>query len=141
MPDRGGSNYHPRRGAACAWTRVLGPDHVDLADSVDALANVLRRLGELDEALVLHGRSLRLRERGLGTEHPSVAGALDGLSLLLSYELGRHDEAAAYAERSLAIRAKIEGTSHHEYARTLTHVALIEWARGRQTQALALTLE
>ncbi len=57
------------------------------------------------EAEPLYERSLAIREKALGPEHPNVAGSLENYSALLS-ETGRGSEAVKLEARARAIRAK-----------------------------------
>ena len=52
-------------------------------------------------------RSLAIKEKVLGPEHPSVATSLENYAALLR-ETGRADEAAEMEARAKAIRAKYE---------------------------------
>ena len=62
--------------------KTLGPDHLDVAASLDNLANVYQAQGRYAEAEPLHKRSLAIREKTLGPDHLDVAIALTNLALL-----------------------------------------------------------
>jgi len=53
----------------------LGPDHPDVARSLDNLGIVLRRLGDLDAAADAHRRALTIREHG--SKHSADPGVHD----------------------------------------------------------------
>ena len=61
--------------------------------------------GQYAEAEPLYQRSLAIREKVLGAEHPDVATILDNYAELLRVT-GRSDEAEEMAARAKAIRAK-----------------------------------
>ena len=59
------------------------------------------------EAEPLHKRSLAIREKTLGPEHPGVATSLENYAALLR-QTARADEAERMEARAKAIRAKSE---------------------------------
>ena len=85
--------------------QVLGPDHQDVANSLMALASVLRARGAYDESLNYSRQSLAILEKTLGPDHPLVADALVVIGTALR-RAGKPQEALAADERSLAIREK-----------------------------------
>ena len=56
----------------------MGPEHPDVAFSLDSLALALKELGRYEEAHQMLTRAVRLREKKLGAEHPRVATLLGG---------------------------------------------------------------
>jgi CHAT domain-containing protein len=78
---------------------ALGPDHADVAISLNNLAALYEKQGDLDAARPLYERALRVWETALGPEHVTVAIALNNLALLLDRQ---GDRAAA---RPLVLRA------------------------------------
>ena len=56
--------YH--RLAMGTWVRVHGPDHPNVAYSLENLGDLRRLMGQYDEALQLHERALAIREAALG---------------------------------------------------------------------------
>ncbi len=61
--------------------------------------------GKYAEAEPLYKRSLAIREKTLGSEHPQVATSLENYAALLR-KTGRGGEAAKLEARAKAIRAK-----------------------------------
>ncbi len=61
--------------------------------------------GRYTDAEPLHKRSLAIREKTLGPEHPDVATSLENYAALLR-QTGRSNEAAELETRVKAIRAK-----------------------------------
>lgn len=110
--------------------KALGPDHPDVATSLDNLAGLLRlyaislhvpaeRKVPLGRAKALYQRSLAIREKALGTDHPYVAESLDHLAKMV------FDKAEPLYLRSIAIREKAFGSDHPVLATALTSLA--EW--------------
>ena len=60
----------PARQALEIRERLLGPEHPDVATSLNNLAQLYRSQGRYAEAEPLHQRALTIREKALGPEHP-----------------------------------------------------------------------
>jgi len=80
---------------------------VTLAPNLNKLAQLYSTLGNYAEAEPLFERSLAIREKALGPEHPDVAQSLENYAILLR-ETGRPKKAAEMEARAKAIRAKYE---------------------------------
>lgn len=52
--------------------RELGPDHLEVAASLNNLAVLLKTTGANEEAETLLLRSIRIKEAALGPKHPQV---------------------------------------------------------------------
>ena len=52
--------------------RTLGPEHAEVAGSLNNLAVLLKGMGRYEEAQALYARSIRIKEKALGTAHPQV---------------------------------------------------------------------
>jgi len=57
------------------WEKALGPDHPDVAASLNNLASLYKSQGQYAQAEPLYKRSLAILEKALGPDHPSVATA------------------------------------------------------------------
>lgn len=69
--------------------KELGPDHVDVAASLNNIAVLLKTSGQFEEAEEMYNRSIAIKENALGPNHPQVL-------LLLAY-LQRLNEGACLA--------------------------------------------
>jgi tetratricopeptide (TPR) repeat protein len=76
-----------------------------VATSLNNLAALYETQGRYAEAEPLYQRSLAIREKALGPEHPSVATSLENYATLLR-KTEREDEAEEMEARAQAIRAK-----------------------------------
>ncbi len=77
-----------------------------MATSLNNLAKLYRAQGRYAEAEPLYKRSLAIREKALGPEHPNVATSLENYANLLR-ETGRTAEEAGKMEaRAKTIRDK-----------------------------------
>ncbi|MCG8095038.1 MAG: tetratricopeptide repeat protein, partial [Candidatus Thiodiazotropha endolucinida] len=96
-------------GARVAYERALaifeaafGPDHPNVARSVNNLGLVLQDLGDLAGARAALDRALAIDETAFGPDHPNVATDVNNLGLVLK-ELGDLAGARAAYERALTI--------------------------------------
>ncbi|NQY63541.1 MAG: tetratricopeptide repeat protein [Alteromonadaceae bacterium] len=75
------------------------------------LAGLYESMGDYDRALPLYLRSLDIKEKVLGAEHPAVATSLNNLAGL--YEsTGDTDRALPLYQRSIDILEKVLGSEH-----------------------------
>src|SRR5262249_21521930 len=86
------------------------------------------------DAEPLYKRSLAIREKALGPDHPSVATALNNLASLYDGQ-GRYTEAEPLHKRSLAIREKALGPNHPAVATFLNNLAGLFREQGRYAEA------
>ena len=52
--------------------RTLGPEHAEVAGSLNNLAVLLKGMGRYEEAQALYAKSIRIKEKALGPAHPQV---------------------------------------------------------------------
>ncbi len=94
--------------------RVLGKDHPDVALTLANLADTLRALGRLDEALDDINRGIEILERTLGTSYPQLVLQLVNRAEILN-QLGRFNEGRRDAERAIAIQDARGRSAHREH--------------------------
>ena len=117
--------------------RVLGPDHLETAGSLNDLGILLDKQGHLAEARAMAERALTIREKTLGPEHPLTATSLNNLAVVLT---GQGELAAArpLRERALAIFEKALGPEHFRTANNLNNLAALMLAQGDSQAARPL---
>jgi tetratricopeptide (TPR) repeat protein len=81
------------------WEKALGPDHPDVATSLNNLALLYYAQGRYGEAQPRCERALAIREKALGPDHPDVATSLNNLAGLCDSQ-GLCGEAAALRARA-----------------------------------------
>jgi tetratricopeptide (TPR) repeat protein len=101
--------------------RSFGPEHMNVAQSLNNLAGIYRR-------------ALRIREEGLGPEHPAVAVILNNLGELYRSQ-GEYGRAEPLFERALVIRIKALGMNDPSVATTLNNLAELYCAQGKHEKA------
>ena len=104
--------------------KALGPDHPDVATSLNNLAVLYRATGRYAEAEPLYQRALAIGEKALGPEHPDVATRLNNLAVLYQ-ATGRYAEAEPLYQRALAIGEKALGPDHPDVATALNNLAVL----------------
>jgi CHAT domain-containing protein len=120
--------------ALVLWEQALGPEHLEVAKSLNNLAILYWFRGNYAEAEPLHKRALAIREKVLGPEHPEVAKSLNNLATLYS-ERGNYAEAEPLYRRALAIREKALGSEHPDLAKSVNNLANLYADRGEYTEA------
>ncbi len=116
--------------------KALGPDHPDVATSLNNLAGSYRAKGDFTRADPLFERALRIREKALGPDHLDVATSLNNLAG--SYRAkGDFARAEALYEGALRIREKALGPDHPAVATVLANLASLYESKGDHTRAVA----
>ena len=110
--------------AVAAKTKVLGPNHPDVAGSIENEAIALELWGRKTEALARFDQSHTILERALGPDHPRVAISFSDRAELLR-QLGRLEEAAAQFGRALEILERELGSNNLPLALALTGIGSI----------------
>jgi len=116
--------------ALAARTELLGPQHLDVAESQDDLAVLLQRRGDLDAALAHDRAALAIRR---------APGTLQHLSLTL-YERGEFEAATRAGEEGLALYEEGPGKSSREASESLNVLSAIAGAQGDDARSEALAL-
>ena len=101
-----------------------GPDHPNVAISLNNLAGLLRATNRLAEAEPLFRRALAIDEASHGPDHPRVATDLNNLAVLLR-ATNRLDEAEPLFRRALAIGEASDGPDHPNVAIRLNNLAML----------------
>ena len=134
----------PLRGRRAALQAVAGDPGEDARSRssrcrgfAEQSGELLRRSRPYADAEPLYKRSLAIREKALGPDHPAVAAALNNLALLY-HQQGRHADAEPLYRRSLAIREKAFGPDHPDITNSLNSFALLYHAQRRYAEALPL---
>ncbi|MGF1602811.1 MAG: CHAT domain-containing protein, partial [Thermosynechococcaceae cyanobacterium] len=116
------------------WEKALGPDHPDVAVSLNNLAELYRTQGQYSKAEPLHQRALSIREKALGPDHPDVAQSLNNLASLYDSQ-GQYSKAEPLYQRALSIGEKALGPDHPDVARSLNNLALLYTSQGQYSKA------
>jgi CHAT domain-containing protein len=114
--------------------KVHGPDHLDVASSLNELALVYNYQGRYAEAERLHKRSLAIWEKAGRADQTDIATGLLNLASVYRAQ-GRDNEAEPLIQRSLTMWENALGPDHPGVATTLGHLAGMYQAQGRYAEA------
>lgn len=118
---------------------LLGPQHPDLATSLNDLAYDYRASGRLADAEPPLLRALEIREARLGTDNPDTISSINNLAVLY-YSLGRYADAEPLYLRALEIRERELGPDHLDTAVSLNNLAALYQAQGLYADSERLQL-
>jgi len=117
--------------------RALGPDHPDVASSLNNLAALYQAMGAYSQVEPLYQRALKIVEARLGPDHPYVATSLNNLAALYQ-AMGAYGQAEPLYQRALKIREAKLGPDHPYVATSLNNLAELYKAMGAYGQAQPL---
>lgn len=112
----------------------LGPNHPDVAESLQSLGLVLYNAGRFDEAKPMLEEALTIQEATLGPSNDALATTLNSLGLL-QRRLGRFEQARDFLERALAVRERALGRDHYQLGPIANNLGLVFQSLGDQTRA------
>ncbi|WP_411871945.1 tetratricopeptide repeat protein [Vulcanococcus limneticus] len=115
----------------------FGPDHPEVANTLNNLANLLDTLARYEEAEPFYRCALAIKEAAYGPDHPEVASTLDSLANMLR-TLSHSEEAEPLFRRALAIKEATYGSDHPEVASTLQKMATLLETFSRNQEAESL---
>jgi tetratricopeptide (TPR) repeat protein len=121
--------------ARSIYTKRLGPESLEVSDTLGFEGLTRARSGEFEQALSLFQRQLDLLEARLGSAHPALSDPLANLAVML-IELGRRDEALVKLERAHELRLQVFGEQHPAVAAALFGIGVYHRAGGDHAQAL-----
>jgi eukaryotic-like serine/threonine-protein kinase len=135
--DRAESLLHE----AVETTRAAyGPEHPEVADALNALANLTMDLGRPADAEVLHREALATRRRFLGADHPRVVESLNNLASALQ-DVGRLDDAEPLYEEVLAFHRQLDPPDLPAYADALNARMVLAFRKDDMDTAVPLARE
>ena len=117
--------------------QALGPDHPQIAKTLNHLASAQFSGGASVQARALYERARAIRERALGPLHPHNAIVLNNLANV-HLALGEFADAKALYQRVLALDERTLGPDHPNVALDLTNLAAIQNTLGESAAALRL---
>ena len=116
--------------------RELGPEHPDLAQSLNRLGAIHADKGDYAQAEPLYQRALQIREKVLGPEHPNIATSLTNLGAIYA-DTGDYAQAEPMYQRALQIWEQALGPEHPDVANSLTSLAILYTDKGDYARAEA----
>ena len=126
--------YYER--ALATKEQALGPDHPEVAKSLNNLAGVLDGMAAYADARTRYERALAILERALGPDHPNVAMVHNNLGQVLQ-NMSALEEARAHLERALTIWEQTLGPDHPSMYLALNNLGSVLLSTGEYEQARA----
>jgi len=120
--------------ASAIYEKSFGPEHPNMAASLNNLAGLLLATNRLAEAEPMYRRALAIDEKSFGPEHPKVAIRLNNLAELLR-ATNRLAEAEPMYRQALAIDEKSFGPEHPNVATGLNNLAALLQDTNRLAEA------
>jgi len=114
--------------------RALGPDHPDVATSVNELGHIDMNLGDFSGAQTRFRQSLAILKKALGAEDRYVSDAEMNLAECLNAQ-GEYDEAEQLYSHAARVRILTLGDAHPETALSLVGLAGIALDRAKYADA------
>ncbi|AKB25346.1 hypothetical protein MSMTP_1877 [Methanosarcina sp. MTP4] len=114
--------------------KVLEPEHFDLSESFNNLAELYKDLARYSEAEPLYARALEIRENVLNPDNPAIAESLNNLAELFTI-LARYSEAESLCVRALEIRENVLNPDDPDIAESLSNLAGVYRDLGRYSEA------
>ncbi|MEH2407599.1 tetratricopeptide repeat protein [Nostoc sp.] len=118
----------------------LGEEHLNVAQSLNNLAELYRLQGRYSEAEPLYLQALELRQCLLGESHPDIAESLNNLAILY-YSQGKYSEAEPLFLQALELWQRLLGESRPNLAFSLSNLAELYRLQGRYSEAEPLFLQ
>ena len=111
----------------------LGEQHLDVAASLNNLAELYREQGRYKDAEPLFVKALKLLKR-IPEQHLNVATIFNNLALLYEAQ-GRYEEAEPFFTQALEMREELLGEQHPDVAISLNNLAELYREQGRHDKA------
>jgi len=104
--------------------KILGPEHLDTAESLNHLAALYQDMHEYVKAEPLYLEALRIRQKVLGPEFPDTANRLDRLAGLYR-DMSKYAKAEPLYREALRIRQKILGPEHPDTVQSFRYKGVV----------------
>src|SRR6266487_1387235 len=125
--------------AFSTYKKVQGQEHVNVADSMNALAVLYLEQARYEQAEPLFYHALSIYEQELGSEHPMVTAVLRNIAHLF-FRQGKYKQAIILCQHTLSMNEQELGPDHPEVARSLNSLALAYQRIGQYKLAEPLYL-
>ncbi len=116
--------------------RVLGAEHLLIAEALHGLASLYQEQGKYAEAEPLCERALAIRKQALAEHHPLVATSLNMLGYCYSRQ-GKYEQAEMCYQRALHIQEEVVDPGHPDIASSLLNLGTLYWRQAQYERAEA----
>ncbi|KAK0224863.1 hypothetical protein EDD85DRAFT_228926 [Armillaria nabsnona] len=118
----------------------FGKHHLNTLKSKSNLAEIYRKLGQVEEAKVLEKETLGLCKKILGECHPDTLQSMNSLAIIYD-RLGQLEEAEMLLKETLKLRKEVLGEHHPDTLRSMNSLAIIYDGLGQLEEAEMLSKE
>ena len=119
---------------------TLGPDHPDIAATLNSLGILRQERGDYREAESLQSRALAILRKKYGDENQDVLSIQSNLALLYQ-DMGKNEEAAKLMRQTLASDRKLYGNEHVNVAIDLNNLGNLLLKNGDYKESEPLLRE
>lgn len=112
----------------------LGPEDLQVAQSLMGLALLFEKQGKYPEAEAYSQRSIEIQEKSLKSDHPDIAKSLHLLGRIY-YRQIKFDETLKLYTRALEIREKALGPNHPDVAESLNDLGALHYLQSQFDEA------
>ncbi len=112
----------------------LGIDHLDVATSLNNLAELYTAQGKYNKAESLNVRALSIWKCQLGVKHPNVSTSLNNLAELYRLQ-GKYSEAESLLLQAIVILGNMVNVNNVDLATSLNNLANLYTATGKYSEA------
>jgi tetratricopeptide (TPR) repeat protein len=116
------------------YEQIWGPEHIDTAKTLNALALLFDKQGDTHRAELYQQRALALYEQIFGSDHIETAAMLNDLGLLYR-DRADNTQAESLLQRALSIRERALHHDHPALAQSLDNLGLLYRNQGKLQQA------
>jgi serine/threonine-protein kinase len=121
--------------------QVLGPEHPDVAESLESLGALAYEKGDFKTAESLFREALQLRRRSLGNDALPVAESLNDLGMTLEEGMADYPAAQPLLEEALAIKRSRLGNRNSDVAQSLNNLGMLHYRKKDYAKAEPLLRE
>ncbi|CAB4013397.1 Nephrocystin-3 [Paramuricea clavata] len=114
--------------------KLLGPHHVNVADSYNNIGTVYDEKGDLDQAKDYYQRALEIKEKQLGPIHVDLAVSYNNIGTVYRRK-GDLEKAKDYYQRALKIQEKQLGPNQVDVATSYNNIGIIYREKGELDKA------
>ncbi|UXI66170.1 tetratricopeptide repeat protein [Tahibacter amnicola] len=134
------AGQHLQERAVALHERTLGAEHPLTLASKDALGEILRMRGKLDESERVLRPTLEQRQRVLGPDHLDTLESMDSLGRLLQQQ-GKQSEAEPLQRELLARRRRLQGPDDRATLTALHALTMTLYDQGKATEVEPMARE
>ena len=116
--------------------KYLGPEHYNVAHSLNNIGQILLMLGDLEGAKDKHHQALQIFRKTLGEQHLETAKTYHQYATIYHVQ-ERFDSALYYCQKALNIREGTLNPSHYDVGETYELMAELKLAQSEYPEALA----